>query len=683
LDREGSTVRLRLLVLLVALGLTASLSEATTISSLDATHRYGQTFVTWAAPPGTGWTFRIYSSAAPIATTADLGAAELLGAVGDSSACDHRLSSLLGVTYGFHVDSAGVELQPDAGLFVATPPVAGPRWYAVTAQAVGAGEDRTIVAGANALASAIHESPAPPRPVWQREIDSGGSAAQDYVLWTTNRATPYFPAMTTAPCWPTHTALVRGAPAPNNILFLRGHGRGLNFLTALIGNSPSDWRLAFDDFLPNKDVASFYFGYNEDYILQSDANPPPLSGVVHDYTHQRILYMLDWCLANYPVDPQRIYAFGHSMGGSFGVFLALCAGDRVAAVWSNTPKLDLSDFRGSVLTESMFSPMWGEASTDLPTDSGMPVYERLRAASLAYTYRTRETAPILSFAGRGDEIVGWPEKVDFYSAVEAAHLGGVHFWDQRAHVGSGGMDPMGSLTELFRYRLDRSWPAFSRCSADQDPGNGDPAVGDSIGTLHGYVDWDTSLVDYADRWEVVLRGRDLQTRSGILRAPDSFTVDVTPRRLQNFKILRGRLYAYEVKRLTTLGLVRAGYVVSDAYGRVTVPSVRVYKDGVRLRLKTPGPADVADLRGGQRPMLALDRSPLTGRGTFTVAWPGSGAASLAVFDVSGRRIRTLVSGPVFGESQVTIDARTFSPGVYFARAEQGGNDASVRFVVLN
>jgi hypothetical protein len=51
--------------------------------------------------------------------------------------------------------------------------------------------------------------------------------------------------------------------------------------------------------------------------------------------------------------------------------------------------------------------------------------------------------------------------------------------------------------------------------------------------------------------------------------------------------------------------------------------------------------------------------------------------------VSGRKIRTLSSGPAYGQSQIPLEARTFSPGVYFARAEQDGRSATLRFVVLD
>lgn len=662
-------------------GVTAA--DATIVTGITGVHRNGQTFLTWNVPSAGGWTYRIYLSPKPLRRTSDMRYAALVGTVGDSTWMDRRVSALLGQTYAFSRDSAGPPLPESSGLFVNTAGEFGFQWYVVTAQQAGGAEDQTVIAGVNALGSPVLEQPAPPRPVWQRQLPSEyGGLAEDFVLWTSNRDTPFAKAMSSQNGWPFHCALVRGAAPPNNRLFLRGHGRGGNFLQATWGYEPSDWRLSVDDYLPNKDVASFYYGYHEKYVLNSSTNPTPQSGRIRGYTYARIIKFLDWALASFPIDPNRIYAMGHSMGGSFGVFLALTAGDRVAAVWANVPKLDLSDFRGSWLYEAMFTPMWGDTVTDLPTDEGIPIYVRMRASSLAAHLGAREVAPILSFAGRSDSTVGWPEKVNFYAAMEENRLGGVHFWDQRGHGGAGGMDPMGGLEELFRYRLDRSWPAFSNASCNSYPGTGEAATGDSIGSINGYLDWDTTLVDFDDRWEVMLHTRDIETRWGTLPAPGMLTVDVTPRRLQHFHPVPGQVLEWSVKRMSDAVVAQQGSAVVDAYGHVTAEGVTVYGSGSYLQIKMLGPADVGTpLR--PRPLLALDRAPVVGRTTLTATWPGTGDASLALFDLSGRRLRTLHQGPARGAMRFDLDGGGLGAGVYFLRARQDGRSATLRFALLH
>ena len=669
-------------ILIAAVLVPTVAAHAATVTGLSAVHRSGQTFLTWNTPGNTGWTYRINTHWQPIKRTSDLDIATLVGTCGDSTSLDRRLSALTGVTYFVCRDSASTPLTESQAIYVNTATAVGFRYYAVTAQQAGGNEDRTVILGTTSTPF-ILELPAAPRPVWQREIDIiAGVKLQDYVLWSTNKDTYYSPATANVQSFPFHCGVVRGNPAPDNILFLCAHQRGGNFLQASSVSKDTDWRLTFDDYLPNKDVASFWFGYHENYKLTSDNNATPSTGRVRGYTNARVVRLIDWSLSNFPVDPARVYAFGHSMGGSFGIFLALTAGDRVAAVWTNVAKVDLGDYRLSDLYPAMFEPMWGAAGVDLPTDQGMPVYDRLRAATLANVETVKEVAPIISFSGRADQIVGWPEKVPFFQAMEANHLGGRYYWDQRAHSGPGGMDPEGSVWEILRYRRDKSWPALSNASCNDDPGTGDPASGDSIGALNACVEWDDEIVDLADRWEVLLKPRALQTLSGTVPAPSFLTVDVTPKRLQRFLVHPGTLLQWEAKRMSDGEEVTGGEVMVDAYRRIIVTDVPVYEGGTRLRIHLQGVAGVG-ARNPRLPLLAIDRAVVKSRASLSVSWPGTGDATLSLYDVTGRRIQTYQRGPAQGQAKIDVNVQNVSPGVYFVRATQGGESASLRFVVVH
>ena len=82
-------------------------------------------------------------------------------------------------------------------------------------------------------------------------------------------------------------------------------------------------------------------------------------------------------------------------------------------------------------------------------------------------------------------------------------------------------------------RIDQSLPAFTKCSLDGNPGNGDPNDGDKEGAVNYYLYWETKdIVDEAVAWE---------TTVGLIdKAPkDGCTVDLTPRRLQKFEVKAG------------------------------------------------------------------------------------------------------------------------------------------------
>jgi len=82
-------------------------------------------------------------------------------------------------------------------------------------------------------------------------------------------------------------------------------------------------------------------------------------------------------------------------------------------------------------------------------------------------------------------------------------------------------------------------------------------------------------------------------------------------------------------------------------------------------------------------MLALDRAPVVGRTMVSATWPGSGNASLALFDLSGRRLRTLLDGPAHGTMRFEVDGRGLGTGVYFLRARQDGRSTTLRFALLH
>lgn len=77
-------------------------------------------------------------------------------------------------------------------------------------------------------------------------------------------------------------------------------------------------------------------------------------------------------------------------------------------------------------------------------------------------------------------------------------------------------------------RTDQVLPAFTNCSLDDDPGNGDPASGDQAGQANRWLYWDDhTLVDTADRLEMTVALMD--------KAPaQDCAVDITPAGYSSF-----------------------------------------------------------------------------------------------------------------------------------------------------
>ncbi len=663
-------------------------------SALAAMHHDGQTFLVWTPPPDTGWTHRVYFRTSPIEYDADLASSILLGSVGDSSATDRRLSVLTGALCTFRTDSAATPLAPEQGLFVVTVAADRQGWYAVTSQLRGGPEDRHVVPGGNALAVPLQESLGLPRPVHQRSLACGTTFQEVYTLWTWPEDTPLFPAMSNRASWPYDCGVTHGSP--QGPAFVRPHQRGGNFTEQCLGSgSLNEWVLGLDDYTLNRDVCTYWYGYHPGYDFSSDANLPPLTGEVVDYTNRRVLYTIDWWRRTFDLDTSRHYAFGYSLGGTYSMQLGLAHPELIVAAMSVVGKVDFS-FESDPDSLSMFNPgtpfrlalsrMWGTTATNLPTSQGPPIYSVVNDDSLAVWDADSGAAYLVNFAGRNDFVVGWAEKIGFYSALESSRLGGAQFWDSRDHTASShpaAFSPMLDLTYLYRFRSDRSWPAFSNCSVNGNPGDGTAYSGDSLGTLNGAMEWEPALLDSASKWQVLLSTRSLATRWGELPAPESLTVDVTPRRVQRFQPPAGAPIVWRASRRLDGAQVQSGAVTVESSGRITVPGVKTYRTGTWLTLELPS---AGAERPGQTPRalaIAPLPNPIRSRCSIAVTWPRSASARVTLYDAIGRRARTLWHGSVDeGEWSLTVDLSELPPGIYLVHAEQAGRSAVRRVTLL-
>jgi len=314
------------------------------------------------------------------------------------------------------------------------------------------------------------------------------------------------------------------------------------------------------------------------------------------------------------------------------------------------------------------------------------MYTLMKDDSLASLTEAPGAVFSANFSGRHDETVGWKEKLGYFELMRVHRQGHMEYWDNRDHGGiqfPGGMAPNLDLRYLYRFRSNLSWPAFSNCSADNVVGDGTAASGDSLGTINGYMEWDPALSDTTNGWGVTLSTRGLATLWGPLPAPDSLTVDVTPRRLQLFHPASGAHIDWTAKRLADGAIVQTGSVNVDALGLVTIPQVKVYHSGTRLTLGAPTTGLGVPGAGTARLAFAAFTNPVRGRARFEVDWPANGRAVVDLYDVRGRRVRTLLDESVAtGARRVDADLSGVAPGVYFVRAAFGGQSVVRRCVLL-
>jgi hypothetical protein len=408
-----------------------------------------------------------------------------------------------------------------------------------------------------------------------------------------------------------------------------------------------------------------------------------------------MLHTIDWWRRTFAFDTKRHYAFGYSLGGTYSMHLALAHPERITAAMSVVGKVDFSFetepdpsamFNSGQPARQALSRLWGTTSTNLKNTDGIPVYAMVNDGALAAMTAEDGGAFVVNFAGRKDNVVGWMEKIAFYQSLATNRRGGIQYWDGRDHVGTGypsAFAPMMDLTWLYRFRSDLSWPAFSNGSLDGDPGNGWPASGDTVGTMNGYLDWDPAVTDSVTSWQVTLKTRAMTTRWQSIAAPESATVDVTPRRLQHFRPTAGVRVAWKAVRVADGAQVQSGVVTVDAMNRITIPGVKTYRLGTRLTLSaTTSWLDAGPAAPGRLAFTNVP-NPMRGPGTFALQWPEAGEARLELFDALGRRARELWRGRVdAGPWSLGVDLGALAPGLYHLRATQAGHSATRRVVFV-
>jgi hypothetical protein len=134
-----------------------------------------------------------------------------------------------------------------------------------------------------------------------------------------------------------------------------------------------------------------------------------------------------------------------------------------------------------------------------------------------------------------------------------------------------------------RYFRDRRWdtsmPAFSNCSLDNNPGNGDHADGDYYGCINGWLLWDDKdQVDEKDKWEMPVWLIPECPRK-------SCTVDITPRHCEKFAPDAGKTYRWTNTSVNDNKVVQSGKLTADKWGLVTVKGAIVTKGKNRITIR--------------------------------------------------------------------------------------------------
>jgi len=489
------------------------------------------------------------------------------------------------VVDGWIIEEGQARIAPGNGLFVhtVTEETAGPRFYAVVSwpeegeRAIG-----PVRPGVNSLTEAIAGEVAPIEPIWQGDPADKPAAGAG-----------------------------RGMPLDLALHAKRGRG-GMQWL--VFGDRSLGWResLAFkfgagvqgdsvrvaptdrhwiDRILTDAfdgcnrltpAIHSFWAGYN-DHIY----DPELMSeGTVVMYGERRVLWIVDWVQRYFGTDPMRSYAAGGSMGGCGSFNIAFRHPEVFAAI---APNVGIVAYRLPEGPDSVRRVSAYMGPMDTPTEHEMTVAEWLDAGRFALDHQGDALPFVIMSNGRQDTSIPWPANPPFYAVMQQARQGLIAAWNEGTHGEVARLLPDDirermSFAWMRRFALDRSYPAFSNCTANDDPGEGPADSGDPVGYINRGLDWEEPI-DEADRWEVTVRWY-LEDSALPLR------VDITPRRAQNFVLEPGEKVNADVYCLASNSNVARRVLTADEHGLVTFEGAEMLgKAGIRLTLTRAGVGD--------------------------------------------------------------------------------------------
>ncbi|MBR9978981.1 MAG: hypothetical protein KFH87_12920 [Bacteroidetes bacterium] len=564
-------------------GFLPVLLHGQTVNGLTAYHYSGQTFLSWnsAGPAVTQYT--VYRARKPLRTALALLQAEQQYVVAPGSALNRRLSEILKRPIFYRLPGPEGALNALRECLVVTSTGNGQWYYAVTAGGPR-GEYRQLRAAANTLIQGVREQVAMPDAVHQGRFSWEQRKMDIFAHWGTDTDLPNFPAMSNLSSQAFLFALRKNGVTRAHPLVVRLHGRGDHFLNSVHGaGSPFDYILALDDYLPGTGSPTFWFGYDRgmDILGRAPLSAAPGLGVV-DYTMRRLRWTVDWARRKLPIDINRVYLVGASMGGSAAAFSLFTFGDRIAAAMSVIPRLQYPNGEDSPKgagAQRLFRALWGDAGRRPRMSDGRSVYTVLDFARRLQWSDLRLFPPLRVISGKRDSVVGWQQAIRSMRVADSLSASIGYFWDKRGHASNGNFSwvPQQHLISLWRYRTNRSFPVFSRVSRNDDPQRTAP------GGQNVVVDWFEPVIDETDTWSVGIRRAALEMRDSLFIIDGTLTADITPRRLQRFRITGGRLYRWTLR--SSGRDIASGTIRAQQHGQLTIPTVPIPDMPARIEIR--------------------------------------------------------------------------------------------------
>ncbi len=515
--------------------------EISTVSDLQAEFRYGQVFLIWKESTGNNKNLRVYISEEPITSKNFLKAQLLTDQLEPHSANDwyndpNECPHTTGPVHGWIIESERKPLDRNGGLFVHTVLQKDPHLAYFAVLGVGENGDK-LKTGINSLQMPIAINVEQMQAIWQlHDMPSPAEGKPLVISLHSHQSRPkgeltYLFFGDSSMGWREGLPFKFKVTVGTNAVLMEPYdrvwiNRRMTSEEAKANNGTYDTLY--------KEIESWWYGTNNKIN-----DPGQMStGTPTNYTERWLLWAMKWVQQNYRTNPNKVYALGASMGTGI-LRLVLRNPDRFASIDLLVPILD--PFGEGNIGERMKSRVGKPQSI---CSDGITLSDRLNAINSIKATK-RDLPPIVIRIGRQDKSVFWARKPAFIKAVQeqkqALFVGwdnGTHSTAMRKHY-----DDFPNWFDfnwhINHFAINKSYPVFTKCSLDDNPGDGDTNVGDTTGFINRGLDWKV-ISDTNSRYQLLV-----MINRPVFTYP--IYVNITPRRYQKFQGANNSyVYAYNI-----------------------------------------------------------------------------------------------------------------------------------------
>lgn len=566
-----------------------ALPESTTTleaSSDDflATHRAGQTFLTWKESGSTPfWAlYRERPGAVPDPAQPPLAVLER-----DACAAPRQASLPQSPQKRWILTPQGPELAPGWSCYVHTPHLSQEMravyWLFPLTQATA------TPALAQARRADVTERPGTPEPLLIQEAPGGRRKL--FTQWVDDRLPR---ATSDGAAFNFWVGLPPGkAPATGWPLTIHLHAWGESWQRFYQSSSPESPGTPYDlpmAWLELDDPSNTWW-------TGAVARPlyqPQAAAQAMLHTETRVLAVMAWLLSpasGMPIDPERVTLYGGSMGGTGALALSLHHPNRFAAVYAQLPLIRPAS---STWGRPGFQALFGNPLDPPRLANGKTLYEYLDLIQTLAEQQGGEGPFTVTLHGRTDQIIEWDTQgLPWLQAVARHGSPGPALFAEGDH--SSVFDSFtAKLIPNFRpseghFRRHEPYPVFSNFSGDDDPAAPLPTCRHPdrlyrYGFVGGGIRWSgqgVSLLglDQPEETPTTLRV-GLQIRTDVCNLPQEGTTDITLHRLQQLQVSPEKRIGWET--FDTRGQRRSNGVGRLVQGRIRLEKVPVTQEGVLL-----------------------------------------------------------------------------------------------------